>query len=121
MAEFAPVISDRYPYLDVLVTIRGWHERISALIDTGFTGNLVLPSSLLSPEIGLPDGRIEWQLADESLVTAPLYLGDIEILGIPVISASSVTFLGSDFIVGRGIVDRFKVTLDHGERVIVEP
>lgn len=121
MAEFTPVISEHYPYLDVIVSIRGWRNQSSALIDTGFTGNLVLPSSLLSSDIGLPDGRIEWQLADESIVTAPLYLGDIEILGIPIISDSSVTFLGSDYILGRGIIDRFRFTLDHGERVIVRP
>jgi hypothetical protein len=32
-----------------------------------------------------------------------------------------VTVLGDEPIVGRGVTDRFRLVLDHGERVIVEP
>ena len=91
MAQFQPVISSRYPYLDMRVEIRGWQDDDYALIDTGFTGNLVVPTRLLSDELGLPDGHIRWRLADGRIVDAPVYMGNVEIFGLPSISDISIT------------------------------
>jgi predicted aspartyl protease len=55
MAQSQPVVSTRYPYLTMRVAIRGWQDEDDALIDTGFTGNLVVPDRLLSDELGLPE------------------------------------------------------------------
>ena len=121
MARFQPVISDRYPYLDLRVQIRDWQDETYALVDTGYTGNLVVPERLWTQELGQADGRINLIVADGGIVRAPVYLGDIELFGIPVISGLRVVFMGDEFILGRGIIDRFKVTFDHGQRIIVEP
>ena len=67
------------------------------------------------------DGSINLIVADRCSVRVPVYLGYIELSGIPVISGIRVVFMGEEFILGRGIIDRFKVTFDHGQRIIVEP
>lgn len=121
MAQFQPVISGRYPYLDLRVQIRDWQDETYALIDTGFTGNLVVPESLWTQELGQADGRVNLIVADGGIVRAPVYLGSIELLGVPEISGLRITFMGDQYILGRGIIDRFKVTFDHGRRVILEP
>jgi predicted aspartyl protease len=43
-----PLISDRFPYLPVVITIFGVEVRTEALIDTGFDGHLIVPAELLS-------------------------------------------------------------------------
>lgn len=96
MAQFQPVISTRYPYLETRVGIRGWQDDEYALIDTGFDGNLVLPADLLTDDLGLPDGHIRLRLADGGIVDASLYMGNIEIPGIPVIDDVFITFLATN-------------------------
>ena len=49
-----------------------------------------------------------------------MYAGRLEIIGLSNIVRVSVTVLGDEYIVGIGIIDRYRITLDHGERVIVE-
>jgi len=99
--------------------LRGQNSGASALIDTGFTGDLVIPTRALNDTVGLPDARIDWQLADGSVVDAPVYLGTIEVVGIPPI-AVAITTLGNEYILGRGVIDRYRVTFDRGQRIIVE-
>jgi hypothetical protein len=72
----------------------------------------------LSADIGLPDARTDWELADGSAVDAPLYLGTVEVIGLPAVAAG-VIVLGDEYILGRGVLAHFKVTLDHGRRVVV--
>ena len=121
MAQFQPVISTSYPYLDVRVQIGDWHEDALALVDTGFTGNLVVPEDRITEELGLPYTRANWRVADGGVVSAPVYLGDVEILDASPSPSVYITFLGNQYILGRGILDRFRIIFDHGERVIVEP
>jgi hypothetical protein len=33
----------------------------------------------------------------------------------------AITAIGSESLVGRGVIDRFRVILDHGRNIIVEP
>ena len=121
MAQFQPIINERYPYLDLLVKIRDWQDEASALIDTGFTANLVVPEDRWSEKLGQAHGRVNLMVADGNIVRAPVYIGDIEILGMPAITGLRITFMGNTYILGRGLIDRFKLTLDHGQRVILEP
>jgi hypothetical protein len=59
------------------------------------------------------------QLADSSVVEAPAYFATLELVGLPLVRAT-ITALGK-YILGRRVIDRFSVTLDHGRRVIVKP
>ena len=121
MAQSQPIISTTYPYLPIRVEIRGQSEEALALIDTGYTGNLIVPSNWISRNLGLPDGQSSIELGDGSIVPgAPLYLGILDMGGLfsaPV----RITVMGNEYVLGRRVLDRFEITLDHGERVIVRP
>ena len=64
-------------------------------------------------------------MADESEVMAPIFLGTIrfpeldedvaEMVGV------TVTVLGDAALIGQSILRRFRLTLDHGKQVILEP
>ncbi len=120
MAHRPRITSTAYPFLSIRIDLRGHHHDASALLDTGFTGDLVVPTSLLTSSLGLPDARVDWELADGSIVGAPVYFGIIEIVGLARVPAT-VAALGNEYILGRGVIDRFRVTFDHGRQVIVEP
>ena len=112
------VTSSRFPYLPLSFTIRDRTLEVQALLDTGFDGDLVVsPDLVLS---GRPaDGYSTLVLADGSEVEAAVYLGTVTIGEFSPIEAG-ITVLGDEPIVGLGIASRFLITLDHGQRVIVE-
>lgn len=90
---------------------------VDALLDTGFDGSVAVPPDVVSG--ASPDDYLIWTLADGSQVLAAAFLGTARLGNLepfPVL----VTALGDEPLVGRGVSDRFKVTLDHGHRLIVE-
>jgi predicted aspartyl protease len=123
------LISRRYPFLRVSIHIGIAHRKhieldTEALIDTGFSGDIVLPVSeklKKSP----PDAYATWTMADGSEVMAPIFLGTIrfpqldediaEMVGI------TITVLGDLALIGQSILRRYTLTLDHGKQVILEP
>ena len=119
MASPYQVVSTAYPFVSIRVDIRGHRYQGLALLDTGFTWELVVPRDLLSEETGLPEEHADWELADGRVVDAPVYLGSLEIVGLPPITSVAVIALGTEYVLGRGVLDRFEVVFDHGERVIV--
>ena len=114
------VTSDDFPYLSIRVAIRDWEVRSSALIDTGFTGDLVIPEGSLPRDIGEPDHVRIYRVADDRLSRGPVLIGELEIVGFPPIQGVTVTVLGSKYLIGLGIIERYVVTLERGEQVIVE-
>jgi predicted aspartyl protease len=113
------VESERFPYLGLHVEVRNRIHSVDALIDTGFDGFLAVPPSLLA-DGQPPDNFQSWSLADGTRVTAPLYLGTVHVGDLGSVPAL-ITALGDEPLVGRGVIDRFRLTLDHGERVVIEP
>lgn len=41
----------------------------------------------------------------------------IEIVGLPHNFEGRITAIGNEFIIGRAVIDRFRLILDHGKRV----
>ena len=119
MASSPSITSEEYPYVAILLGVQAHSEEATALIDTGFTGHLAIPASW-EARLGRPDGYSRWMLADGSFVHAPVYLGRVEIVGFSPAPATIVV-VGDEYILGRRILDRFEITLDHGQRVIVRP
>jgi predicted aspartyl protease len=115
------LISTNYPYISVRVDIRGWQEEASALLDTGFTGELIIPEGVLTQGLGFPDEHTTVEVGDNRIIDALIYLGTLEIVGFPSIPDVTVIVLGDEYILGREILDLFEVTFDHGQRVIVRP
>ena len=115
-----PIISERYPYLPVRVRIRAWEYQAYALLDTGFSGDLVVPPARLTRAAGLPHSSTNWTMADGSIAPSAIYSGSVQISEFPVIDDAGITFLGNECIIGRGIIDRYRITFERGERLIVE-
>jgi clan AA aspartic protease len=114
------VISQDYPYLQIKVTVRNLSFSFRALLDTGFTGHLVLPETL-SDQLGSPDVLVTTRLADGTEKNFPAYRGGVEIVGLGVVHMARLTLLGDECLLGQEIIKRLKVTFDHGSQVVVEP
>jgi predicted aspartyl protease len=123
------VVSSRFPYLPLKVHVRLNRDHqidtlAEALVDTGFSGDVALPSSWLTNG-HLPDGYATWTMADGSATLAAIYLGTVRVVGLeeemPSPIPVTITVLGDEVMAGRGLTDRFRLILDHGRELIVEP
>ena len=113
------VVSYSYPFLDLRISIKSFRSNIPAYIDTGFDGYLIVPEYLVI-ELGEPDYVSEWELGDGSIVEAQDYLGTLEIVGLEENIEVRISAIGTEFILGRSIIDRYCVLFDHGGSVIIE-
>lgn len=115
--------SSRFPYLPISLHIPGRYlegrVQVEALLDTGFDGDVAVPGGLLGN--GHPaEAFVRWTLADGSEVLAPAYRGYIYFGSMGPINVV-VTVLGDEHLIGRRAITRFRVTLDHGRQVVMEP
>lgn len=113
------VESARFPYVPVRVVLGGRTLVLDALLDTGFDGELAIPSVL---DVSERPAEIyqQWVLADGAIREAPVYEGVVQVGDFDPVPAR-IAVIGSEIVVGRSITDRYSVTLEHGRRVIVEP
>ena len=113
------VVSSHFPYLPVSIHLDGMITyEVEALLDTGFDGAVLLPSTFLLNAI--PDiEKDTYELADGSEVTVSSYPVVIEIDSFAPIEVSASP-LGDEPIIGVEVIRHFSVVLDHGRRVIVE-
>ena len=121
MAQDHLISTEHYPYLRIVVEVRGVRFEGLALLDTGYTGELVIPESTLEQGIGMPAEHTNIEVGDNRIVDSPTYLGSLEIIGFPSIPGVVVNVMGDEYIIGLGILDLFSVTFDYGQRVIVRP
>jgi predicted aspartyl protease len=114
-----PVISERFPFVPVIVEFESGVREVEALLDTGFDGDLVLPARMIPT--GEPvSTRLRFRLANETAIRVPIFQAAAVVGGArvrPVVVAA----VGSMLMIGRRLIRHFAVTLDHGQRVIVEP
>ena len=116
--QAATLVSSHFPYIPVKVTFRNREEIVEALLDTGFDGDVILPEGFI--ENGeMADDFNPWRMANGSVIHAPTYRGSVQI-GKKRIGEVLITILGHKPLIGRNVIVNFKVTLDHGKRVIVE-
>jgi predicted aspartyl protease len=120
-----PVASSHFPYLTIHGTIRqpatGSHRelQIKALVDTGFDGGVVIPKDRLDPSL-TPVRYLPWSLADDSQVLLPAFLGDVRIGTLPPVR-TIIMPLGDEPLLGRHVTNHFRILLDHGTQITVEP
>jgi hypothetical protein len=91
---------------------------VEALLDTGFGGDVMAPSSVI-PAGELPIVESNWTFPDGFTISAPAYFGMIQLDQLGTYGVV-VAALGNEVLVGRGVLDRFKVCFDHGQRVTLE-
>jgi len=109
-----------YPYLLVRFLIGTEAREAVALLDTGFDGHLVVPESLIGT-LSKPNERRRYQTASGESVVAAAYVGTVESVELPGPVAARITALGDEYLVGLRMMNHFRITFDHGKRVIVEP
>ncbi len=95
--------------------------RIEAVLDTGFTGHLVLPSALVG-ELGLPlRGVRDSFLADGSLVSLDAYRVGVEwddrVRVVPALSAEGGPLVGMSLLQGSEI----RIEAVDGVEVVIRP
>ncbi len=61
-----------------------------------------------------------WELGDTSLAPAEEYLGQVQLVGTAETFPARITALGDEYIIGRALLDRWRILLDRGERVEVD-
>jgi predicted aspartyl protease len=113
------LIGSRFPYLPITLRIGATDASLEALLDTGFSGYAAVPPAVLDMP-GPPDAWLQYGMADGSVITAPAYRGQAQ-LGPFGPFRVVITVLGTEVIVGRALMDRFLITLERGNRIIVEP
>lgn len=106
--------------MEVEWEVHGQRTKALAFIDTGFDGFLMLPTNLMG-QLGTPDHIDWWQLADGSFVAAPTYFGTIRFVGMDEFLPCDIIVMGNEVVVGLDLVRRYLVTLERGQRVIMEP
>ena len=119
MAKDRSITSDHFPYIPIRLHVRGQTFNGSALLDTGFEGALAAPSSLPEELPGPAEFQGRWQVADDRIITAPVYVGEVEIGDLERLRVQ-FTVLDDEFLVGRRIMNRYRVCFDHGEQLTIE-
>ena len=109
-----------YPSLAIRFVAQGIAGEAFALVDTGFDGHLAVPDSLL-PTLPPPSYVRRVRTASGEIVHVPVYLGTVELVDQPGLLDALVIALGDEYLIGLAIMNHFRVTFDHGQRVIVEP
>ena len=113
-----PVQSRRFPYLPIELRVGEHAQFLEALVDSGFEGDVAVPEGTAFPEPAV--ARPSWAFANGLVVEAAVYLGTVRLGGYETLPAL-IAALGEEVIIGRGVIDRYLVTFDHGERVTAEP
>ena len=109
------MISSPFPFLRIKVMLGDRDYEEDALLDTGFNGDVAVPYHV---ELD-PSGRTtELILGDGSLIRARSQLGQVQLGDLEPVPAEIIA-MGSNFVIGTGILRHYEVILDHGQRVIV--
>ncbi len=88
-------------------------------MDTGFDGHLAVPQAH-ADGFGAPDGAFDLELANGAVVDAQVYWGSVEVMGVGRPADAWIVALGNEYILGRAVIDRFRLTFDRGARLTAE-
>lgn len=113
------LISDRFPYIPMVLSFGQKRGSVEALLDTGFEGDVIIPESF-ALDAGPSDGVRVFRLADGSRINRAAFGGTVSIGGFSTIQVLVVA-LGDECLMGVRLASRFSITLDHGRRLLIEP
>ena len=116
MAMTQQLTSSRFPYHPVRLQVGQETYQEQALLDTGFEGDMAAPPIVFEGQE--PEWYQRLTLAEGSEVVAPVYRATIQ-LGDFQPDSVLVIAMGDEYLIGLGILNRFAVLFDHGERIVV--
>lgn len=92
----------------------------SAIFDSGFSGDIVLPIEI-GVKVGLEHGGVTTvELADGFTQDFPIFLCEIDIGGIK--QHAAVIVMGNEVLIGMGLMEPFKMCMQKStSEVIIEP
>jgi len=109
---------DNENQIRVETSIKGLYKSTNygAIIDTGFSGGLVLPL-ITAVDIGLEKvGAGNVTLADGSMKTLPMFMCKVIIAGIS--QDVDTLVMGNDVLIGMNVIDAFNITIDGPKQQI---
>ena len=118
MAKSKRIISTNFLYLPIKVTLRQNEFDLKAFLDTGFSGILILPPNMVTNGKP-PDLYSNCQLANDSIIRIPTYIGSVKFWN-KKFSNITILAMGDEPIIGREVIKYFRITLDHGKKIILE-
>lgn len=95
----------------VEIELQGLYKTVvyGAIVDTGFSGSLVLPL-VVAVDVGLSKGgATNVTLADGSIRTMPLFLSKVKIGDVT--QDADTLIMGNDVLIGMGILDDYTLTV----------
>jgi predicted aspartyl protease len=109
-----------YPSLGIRFRADGVGGETVALVDTGFDGHLAIPEALA---VSLPQPTYVRRVrtASGEIVHVPVYVGTVELVDQPGLIDALIVALGDEYLIGLQTTNHFRITFDHGQRLIVEP
>jgi predicted aspartyl protease len=111
------LVSERYPYLEIVFAIGTGTFVESAYLDTGFEGGLLIPAYLQDEILGA-SVLSPLEIADGEIVYAPSWDGHVEVG--PHKFRTEISALGRRFLLGRDVLDSLVVCFHSGKYVSVE-
>lgn len=94
MARTTVLISSHFPYLPVKVTVKQRIFDVEALLDTGFDGEIILPSGLATNG-ELPYWYVDCKLANESVVKIPAFKCSLKLANKKINEVTAIIAKGS--------------------------
>lgn len=101
--------------------IGSYQSQELAIIDTGFSGGLVLPADRLfelRQKIGPPDGEELVELANGQLLRVPYYNGSVNLAGIGREILCHIYLLGNELLVGLKILQGLVIIIAPEPKVL---
>jgi predicted aspartyl protease len=112
-------VSSHSPYIAVRIRIQDFILETEAFVDTGFDGGILLPPLRLL-DLAPTNLLRTFTLGDGRAVPLPAYRGQLEVVGIATSIETIIAIGAPEILLGRQVLDHFRVTFDHGREVIVE-
>lgn len=118
MAQSNKLISLHFPYISATVFIKQAKRTFEGLLDTGFDGYVILPPGLVTNGEP-PDIVTTCRFANNSTIKAPAFIGSVKV-GNRKFNNILLIIMGDEPMIGRSVIENYKVTLDHGRKVTLE-